>query len=170
MQQDFIFLAWLAGFVDGEGCVSLNRQRNKAGNPAYSPALTIVQTDRAILEHIAATLCEGGVYTCPAVPVNGYAPRAKYQYVVNGRGALRVVAALLPYLRLKRAQAEALLEYEALPHGAGAGRPASEQAAIYAALRAPQEALYLRLRALKRGPGEAARPSQRRHRATDNTG
>ena len=147
MQPDSTFLAWLAGFVDGEGCITLNRRLNAAGNPSYSAVLMIANTDRTILEHIGGTLGVGGVY---AKGGDRHFPntRPAWQWTVGGRQAREVVALIRPYVRLKRAQADALLEFK--PLAIGRKGPRSEQAARYAELRAPQEVIYARLRELKR--------------------
>lgn len=150
MQTDFLFLAWLAGFVDGEGCITLTRSRNTCGNPTYTPVLIVSQSDKAVLDLIAARLGVGGVYRRNGRKGTSMHKRPAWNYVVNGRAALAVVAALRPYLVVKREQADALLAYR--PVARGVKGPRDEQAARYAELRAPQEAIYLRLRDLKSRP------------------
>lgn len=105
-----ILYAYLAGIIDGEGSIGLTRNRkNKSGRIVYYIFVTVGMT---ALE-IPCLLKEifGGSYYI----------RKKYSYSPNKKPlgmwsisclkAENVIKCLLPYLRVKRPQAELALEY-----------------------------------------------------------
>lgn len=81
------FFAWLAGFVDGEGTVYFDRP---------SLALVIPQKYPAPLAFIKATV-RGGTLLKPSAGV--------WRLRFRGRPAYALIAAMWPYLRVKREQA-----------------------------------------------------------------
>lgn len=112
-----LFLAWLAGFIDGEGHLSVAKKVKRGGEGrrindtiTYNPELHIAQTDRTALDEIVATLGVGGVF---AAPRSKYNPNARdgWQYRVSGRNAIHIVSLVRPYLRVKQAQADALMSF-----------------------------------------------------------
>jgi len=153
---DPLFLAWLAGFVDGEGCITVLRGRTPKGNPRYDPYLTIANTDRPVLDAIAATLGHGGVYATTRRGLPHW--RQGWAYMTHGARALALVGLLRPHLRVKGAQADLLLTFRALPMGMPG--PRKTQAERWRLARAEQEAVYLGLRTLK-GNTTKGRPRRR---------
>lgn len=88
--------AYIAGFFDGEGCISLtNRGAVK---------VTISQKIVDPLDFIQETLGAGSIY---------YAnKRESYRYYLGGRPlVISFLEQTLPYLIVKREKAEAYLEY-----------------------------------------------------------
>lgn len=45
-------LAWLAGIIDGEGCVGMYNQNKRKGYHTVSPAIEIVNTDTELIEKV----------------------------------------------------------------------------------------------------------------------
>lgn len=108
LNSNSLFYAWLAGFVDGEGCIFVTRVVLVSGRFSYHAGISISNTFRPVLEEIAATLGYGRVgLTTPSTKVH----RAANQYQVNGAEASNLVQHLRPYLHVKSAQADALLRY-----------------------------------------------------------
>jgi len=142
-----LFCAWVAGFVDGEGCLTITRSRNKVGTWTFTPVVVIANTVRAPLDEIHRRAGVGSVNTRPRP-----APfKTQYQYTVGSQNAQRFIRAIRPYLRVKGAQADILLRFVALDRSTSGGRRA-DQRANYAVRRAPQVGLYEEVRALnKRG-------------------
>lgn len=89
-------LAYIAGIVDGEGCISMYRQ-----NTTYFPRLNVVNTNRDLAEYLKKRL--GGVIM--------ERKRVKlcwkdsYEWQVQHQKAIDTVRMLLPYLLLKKEQA-----------------------------------------------------------------
>jgi len=105
------FLAWLAGFVDGEGCFSILRTKNRSGTYNRRPILVISQATSGVLYLIQDTLGCGGVYGTArsAKKESGF---ACFQYQVAGQAALAVTQALLPYLKVKQEVASLFVTFK----------------------------------------------------------
>lgn len=121
--------AYFAGFIDGEGYISVARYGDH-GRPRYRLMLNVSQVDPRPLEALASRF--GG-----QVKVN----RARvanrslvYYWQVFGATAEQVVRAVLPWLIVKREEAELALQYRALvrprdyrrPHGSMGNAPLSD--------------------------------------------
>jgi hypothetical protein len=89
-------LAYIAGFVDGEGCIRVNNNG--------SIELTIVNTCYETLKFIQDLL--GGNLSQRKQRVN----KTQYSYRIYGEQAFVAINNLLPYLKEKKPQAEILLE------------------------------------------------------------
>ena len=85
-------LAYIAGFIDGEGYIGIDVSRNY-----YCPCLVITQRDPDILIWIQKMLGEQGSLWHE----EGRVWRLKY----SSRAFERIIEPLLPYLKLKRQQA-----------------------------------------------------------------
>lgn len=90
-------LAWAAGFVDGEGCLQIARQRYRGRpNPSFRPLLAVTQNHRPTLQRLQQVLGGGG-HICPMQqrPQNRR-PIWLLQYF--GRHAINALRLLRPYL------------------------------------------------------------------------
>lgn len=96
--------AYIAGIVDGEGCISAVHDHPDRGN-SIRLELKIANTNRPLLESIQTDLGEGRIQS-----VKRYSSRHKpcFELRVHGEKAQRSVKQLLPFLRVKMQQAELL--------------------------------------------------------------
>lgn len=100
MNSDPRVLAYMAGFVDGEGHLSLHEQRSGAQRTRrLVPFVAISQKDPVCLQWVAEKF--GGSLKFNA--------RGYWHWTLRNQAALDLLEALLPYLILKRPQAELLL-------------------------------------------------------------
>jgi hypothetical protein len=105
-------LEWAAGFADGEGCISLAKQRylnNPARGISYRLAFCIVQNDLQVLEHF-----QGGMGIPSRIyPVKRLMQHNRQIYTLNytGKKALELIRTLQPYLVRKQLEAQAALDY-----------------------------------------------------------
>ncbi len=99
-------LAYIAGFFDGEGSVSISNylRRDRPGRPQYSLRIGISNTDREVLLQIKEVLGCGCIVTS-APRHDGRGHKAVHRWVAAARAAWGVLVALLPYLRVKKDQA-----------------------------------------------------------------
>ena len=107
-------LAYIAGFLDGEGTISIIRVKRKDRvrtykNPYFRPIVVINNTNREVLEWIAAVF---GVGKIDIAHKQTDKRKTCYRWIVGNRVAINIARALHPYLRIKRLQAEILFEYE----------------------------------------------------------
>lgn len=90
-------LPYVAGFFDGEGCIALTRHRS--GQFQFNISLS--QKHREVLDRVQETF-GGSVY---AMRLGEY-----YQWRIGGWKAHGVLVQLMPWLIVKRSQAEVILE------------------------------------------------------------
>lgn len=108
-------LAWVAGFVDGDGCLQIVKQTYKsperAHRPNYRPRLTISQSDPTPLMRVRKIL---GLRGCLAeVHTTAQNNSTPYNLTYDGRAAMEAIDRLAPYLFVKRPQALAMLAFQA---------------------------------------------------------
>ena len=97
-------IPYLAGFIDGEGCLTFNRQK---GERSARTLLAVANTDRRPLDLFAATF--GGRIHAPRPAAGRW--RVVYQWHLYAGDLLPFLPRLIPHLIVKRTQAELLLEY-----------------------------------------------------------
>ena len=96
--------AWLAGFIDGEGYVGINRLRMK-GKEYYQASCFIRHTHEPTVDHALALLARIGIEVPVAIEERG--PRHKDSYFFRVTGMERVLAladAIEPYSVTKKEQ------------------------------------------------------------------
>jgi|SRR5215831_6802504 len=99
--MDETFWAYLAGFIDGEGSVSMCQN---------GPRLIITNTYLPTLEWIRDTVGAGNIQQ---VRHKGLGERSKPCYNLNlgSHAAGRILPKVIPYMKVKKARAEILVEY-----------------------------------------------------------
>jgi len=103
--------AYIAGFIDGEGCLTLGKSpaRRNGRSPEYSIIIAIANTKIEILKWIKKTAHLGG---CMGINKKKPANHAiSYQLHLRTKDSLNLLAEIYPYLRLKKQQAEILFEF-----------------------------------------------------------
>lgn len=103
-----VVLAYLAGIVDGEGYIGVKRvapARDRV-TPSFHARIAVKMADREAVDLLLATF--GGTLRDEPATAPGGRPMVGWQ--VFDVGAERVLRALLPYLRVKRASALVALE------------------------------------------------------------
>lgn len=103
-------LAYLAGIIDGEGCVSILRTEALRH---YNARLQIVNTCGDLMIWINDTFGPGFLTVKPH-----HVPHWKtsYIWIANSITAWLILRACMPYLRVKKRQAEILMEFIELVH------------------------------------------------------
>lgn len=102
-------LAYIAGILDGEGHIGIKKtvtRRNGRINPQYQERIAVRMVDEPAIRFIAETL-GGNYYSERPHAHNG---RPLYCFQATDRQAASMLEAVLPYLRVKRQNALAVLE------------------------------------------------------------
>jgi len=107
-------LAYLAGAMDADGTFGISkstyhqRVRGDAHNPVYSAKIGLKQTSPLVPELLKETFC-GSLY-----PQKPGTPNSKpmWCWMASAKRAVRACEKLLPFIRIKRKQIEAILELE----------------------------------------------------------
>jgi hypothetical protein len=106
-------LRYLAGIIDGEGCISLH-SRGERDRGYVTPGLQVGNTDKRLSEWLQQHVVEGHVYENK----DGRARhRRVWLWAVYGDIARRVIREVEPYLILKGEQARLVLTVEPLKAG-----------------------------------------------------
>lgn len=101
-------LAYAAGFIDGEGCITILAQhKQRMRNRSYSLRIQITQVDPAPLIRLQALF--GGKLRARSRPK---AQRTQYDLVLNDKQAVKVLQLIRPYLIVKAEQADIALEFD----------------------------------------------------------
>ena len=96
--------AWLAGFIDGEGCIRLDSEEF---NP--QPRISVANTDRAVLEEIQRR--EGGNVFDVGTPRRSNHKQGYEWRFYSPTGIEALLTRLRPYFRVKSTEAWLMLEY-----------------------------------------------------------
>ena len=121
--------AYLAGFFDGEGSISLHRYsclRSGHLNPKYKVVISCVNTDRVPVARLQTNF--GGALRL--VPRRNPRHKPVWRWDGGASVALRALKAMLPYLTIKAERAKLVLEFQrgvGREYGRG-GIPAEEKA------------------------------------------
>lgn len=99
-------LAYLAGLIDGEGCISIFQ---RSDSNSLKATLTIAMTDRAPLDWASETF-GAKVYEkrVTGAAENGW--KQCYVWLVSTQKAAEILRNVLPFLKVKREQAALLVE------------------------------------------------------------
>jgi len=103
--------AYLAGIVDGEGSIYIGAfsSNPKTGTPHYQTNIEVNNTDKGLIEWLVNVF--GGrnhFYTPKQTPKNSRRPI--YRWVATGERVTHLCEIMMPYLVIKRRQAEIMLE------------------------------------------------------------
>ncbi len=147
-QANEVDLAWAAGLIDGEGCVSVvtyeAEHAERCTTRRYVLVLKVTMGHRPTVERIASLL---GVGTVQAHVAKSARVNASYSWVAQSRRAEAALRAVRPYLVTKAKEADVALAFMALPL-ARRGGPRGSRNTPLALLRA-RERLYWKLRKMK---------------------
>lgn len=140
--------AWLAGLIDGEGCITVNKQRPGSGgrvNVSYRLYLKITMCHEVTIRRILEITGVGAITT--NIPKNPKR-RQSWTWWASNRQAAMIIQEVRPFLVTKAHEADIALEWADAPlaprGGPGGGKP------VPPVLLAAREDIYQRLRAAKR--------------------
>ena len=107
--MDAYFYIWLAGFVDGEGCITFRRNRE---NGTVYPSLCVVNTCESVVRYIRDITGVGHVCRRRVDPNPKHRP--VYEWHVDKRDdVIKLCLTLKPYLKVKHLQVEVILNWNA---------------------------------------------------------
>lgn len=110
--DDKLFLAWAAGFFDGEGCVLVEMSKEKACLHGFRTALhaTVTQTSLPCLQ-LYLERFGGAIATNEHTTPNGRRWAVQHRWSVRNEAALEFLTAIEPYVVVKKEQVLAALKY-----------------------------------------------------------
>jgi hypothetical protein len=124
------FLAYVAGLFDGEGCIHYSYKKHCSYRvPSSSLWMQVSSTNQEVVEWLRESL--GGFIFEDR---SKRRPKTLHNWKAGPRKTFEILKLLLPYLRIKRKQAELILANEAVISKIGV-RPESEKAFLRALSR-----------------------------------
>lgn len=97
---------YIAGLIDGEGCIGINKSTSPGRSPVYLARLSVTNTNTAVLGWLKE-LFGGSIYQARG----GSTPC--YHWIAWGKLALSVLGEIRDLLRIKATQAWLALEFSA---------------------------------------------------------
>lgn len=105
--------AYIAGLIDGEGCFNVSKQSHPRARKGFKITcrLLVVNTDASMMLWLLKTIGAGSIYTNEKI----FNPKWKpvHRYYINGQQAVELTRLIVPYLQIKKKQAELLLSFPA---------------------------------------------------------
>lgn len=99
--------AYLAGLIDGEGTVKITSKLRHYGYRYYQPRICVTNTKMALLDYCKDNF-GGFIY----ISAKGTSKRnVAYRWSLSGDRAVTVLKALLPYLVIKKNQADIVIKF-----------------------------------------------------------
>jgi hypothetical protein len=110
--RDALFLAWAAGFFDGEGCVIVEISKAKRCRHGFRTALhaSVTQTSRPCLELFLKHF-GGSIKTYGHRTPRGRRWAVQYTWVARNENAVNFLRAIQPYTIVKQEQVNTALKY-----------------------------------------------------------
>jgi hypothetical protein len=110
-----VWLAWLAGVIEGEGCISvkwgLQTNQKHYGDNRIRTIVNIYNTNPYLIKKIGEVLVENEIPFCQCGSTRSNGERPGVAVIVDGKQRVKKLLNLvLPYLVGKRRQAELTLE------------------------------------------------------------
>lgn len=138
---------YLAGVWDSDGSISVARKHSKRPNPSYIVSLQLTWSDTPKVREFLSKLTEqydGQFYESKSMKNRYPGSRAVVKYSVSCRKSRKLLEAMLPFLQLKKEQAELALQVlNTMEYGKyGFGRPKPE------ALKEKHYGIYLQMKEL----------------------
>jgi hypothetical protein len=99
-------LAYAAGILDGEGCISVRKKENRNGRICYYCGLAIAMVDQEVPRWLLTTF-GGFLYTSSR---KTKAWRTVYIWRVENKALMDFLSSILPYLILKKKRAELAIQ------------------------------------------------------------
>jgi hypothetical protein len=108
--EDKMFLSYFAGFMDGEGTISLSR-RSRGLWTSYICYVSVANSDYGVLEYIHSRIGFGTFRNKPTNN-NRFGHKPMYGLYWSQKSARAIAGALLPYLVVKQKQAKIILSLD----------------------------------------------------------
>ena len=102
---------WLAGFIDGEGCIELYYSKEKRRNKIYPtiyPRIIIANTNKKVIDYIYILFTKNCGYYIQKQNKN-WKPCYKITFI--RQKALTLLKIIHPYLKVKKDQAKLCLDF-----------------------------------------------------------
>lgn len=140
-------LAYMAGIFDGEGCIHIvKRKPDKKNKNSLSPSYSLrlgINISSKVIPYFFLSVCGGGVHKKERRE-DFY--KDTWEWTLCGSPAAELLKNLLPYLKIKRVEAELGIRFQAAHHHGGYGQGIKKPEKISVL----EEADYILMKSLKK--------------------
>jgi hypothetical protein len=157
--KDELFLAWAAGFFDGEGSVIVELSKEKACRHGFRTSLhaNVTQTSLPCLQLLLERF-GGAIRTHNTKTPNGRRWSVSYVWVSRNKEAADFLTAIRPYSVVKQTQIDAALKYPLLDaNGRKYGNPGNPIPEDVMAVRLAVRQMLKDIRASMKEPAAEAK-------------
>ena len=106
-------LAYIVGIIDGEGCIGIAHRKTKHHGVYYSANVSVAMVEEYIERWLQMSF--GGSVCIQRARKKTH--RDCYRWYITSKQAVDFLQAILPYLKIKRPQAEIAIKVEKLKPG-----------------------------------------------------
>jgi hypothetical protein len=143
-------IAWAAGIIDGEGCISIRRKlksspSQQSRSATYRLELSVKMTHKPTIERLQSVLSAGNIYRETPGKNN---KKVAWKLSVTGLVLGKILARLNKHLVTKLAESKLGFEFLATFHGKAGSRWGRKQ--VPADIIQKRDALYWQVRELKK--------------------
>lgn len=105
-------LAWAAGIIDGEGSIFIMKQgrKDRERDTNYVLRVSVESTDPYMAQELKKIFPSGAVFSSKRDKRPNNSNTLKWQ--INGKRSVEVLKDLLPFLRVKKEQAELAIQFQ----------------------------------------------------------
>lgn len=114
--------AYLAGLIDGEGCITITKTQGKVNRtPVYTATVVIAMTNKNVLEYVKAMTGIGSMAIQDRSQRENYSDA--YRWFITVTSDIRdLLLSIIPFLHVKKVEAESMVEFLSLPRPKLAGK------------------------------------------------
>src|SRR5688500_4637701 len=104
-------VAYIAGIIDGEGCIAIGKHKTRAYKSGYQvcPRLSVTNTNLKLLKDLRKVTGVGNITSFERKKNPNW--KIGYTWQVFGKDINKVLVTVLPYLRLKQRQAKLVIRF-----------------------------------------------------------
>ena len=141
--------AYLAGLIDGEGCITIlkNKSQRECTTPMYALLVIVMMTEEEVIRHCHEMAGIGSVTIGHSNQKVDPKYRMRYQWQMSRNQAVELLTVIKDYLIVKKDQAELALEFAKLP-----ATRVSARGPITPYIQGKREEYFVRMKNLKRTP------------------
>jgi len=112
-QREDVEIAYIAGLIDGEGCIRMQKQYDrKDWSPKYTPSINFTNTNRESVELISEFFGGTKIFEHYSGDDGFNGNKVCYRTQISGKNlVMNILKKLIPYLRIKKREAELIVEY-----------------------------------------------------------
>lgn len=108
--------AYLAGFIDGDGCIKISKRTRGFNHPQYDLQVDISNDALSVLNEFKSLSNLGNISSSEG---GTFKKAIRHRWILCGWEATLLLERILPYLRIKQSEAELGIAFQSMRPGKG---------------------------------------------------